>query len=429
MTQTILDRNRTSNMDKITEYSQTSGESDPPTIDDYINLGINTVTEDNISTINTALAEQNNIETITELQTVIDQVLTQQTAVASFELGAQLYADNCSLCHMPLASTDKPNRSVLSLTSAITVIPQMQFLQLNDVELESLEIALSGNTEVVSCEVETIAPRLSRLTPSQYDNTVQTFIPDVVTNPSDDFVSSLSSGRFSTDNSVLSMSTPHVSQLIDVSDTLAELLVAKPETLAACTNSDGDFGDVIISGNGSSASTTIDFDSISAQYIRIEQVGSASNGWGIGDLNIFNNGIAIDRSDWELEASDNIAITDLAIDNTDTTRWVTSVSQAGGEWVTIDLGSEQTFDQIILNQRPKNASAYPRAYEIRIASDAIETGISESECEDLFFNELLTRAFRRPIESEELAIYRGFYEYYYHQIFSSVQSWEKKMVY
>lgn len=81
----------------------------------------------------------------------------------------------------------------------------------------------------------TIAPRVRRLSPSQFDNTVRTFIPNLNDSPSQGFLSSLTlTSRFRGAAGSLNMSTGQVGQLLDVGEDLALQLVEEPEFLAPC---------------------------------------------------------------------------------------------------------------------------------------------------------------------------------------------------
>ena len=55
------------------------------------------------------------------------------------------------------------------------------------------------------------------------------------------------------------------------------------------------------------------------------------------------------RSHWVLNASNNIQALSFAIDGSSDTRWTTEETQHNGQWLTIDLGREETFNTIALN--------------------------------------------------------------------------------
>ena len=81
----------------------------------------------------------------------------------------------------------------------------------------------------------TIAPRLRRLSPKQFDNTVRTFIPGVDDSPSNGFLGSLTqTNRFLGAAGELNMSAGQVDQVLDVTEALGIKLAAQPEFLAPC---------------------------------------------------------------------------------------------------------------------------------------------------------------------------------------------------
>ena len=70
-----------------------------------------------------------------------------ETDGVSFELGLQVYADNCASCHQPIDRTNKPYRSLQEIESSIQYIPAMTHIVLNTVELQSLTLALNPSSE------------------------------------------------------------------------------------------------------------------------------------------------------------------------------------------------------------------------------------------------------------------------------------------
>jgi hypothetical protein len=62
-----------------------------------------------------------------------------------------------------------------------------------------------------------------------------------------------------------------------------------------------------------------------------------------------------------------------AIDGNAGTRWTTGVSQANGQWFQVDMGSANTFYQIVLDATGSSGD-YPRGYQVNISSDGINWG-------------------------------------------------------
>jgi hypothetical protein len=62
-----------------------------------------------------------------------------------------------------------------------------------------------------------------------------------------------------------------------------------------------------------------------------------------------------------------------AIDGNAGTRWTTGVSQANGQWFQVDMGSANTFYQIVLDSSGSSGD-YPRGYQVNISNDGINWG-------------------------------------------------------
>jgi len=68
--------------------------------------------------------------------------------VVSYELGAEIYAENCAACHLPLELSNKRNITLEQLITSISEVPVMRNLQLTDVELESVVFALNSDAPI-----------------------------------------------------------------------------------------------------------------------------------------------------------------------------------------------------------------------------------------------------------------------------------------
>lgn len=114
------------------------------------------------------------------------------------------------------------------------------------------------------------------------------------------------------------------------SDSLSSTPVSSQSSLAVISSS------TILSSMGQSSSTTIPSSSSS----EIAQSSSAAS----------SSSTATDpRQNWVLNASHNTEELSLAIDESVSTRWTTKSTQHNGQWLSIDLGSVQTFNRIHLN--------------------------------------------------------------------------------
>ncbi len=64
-----------------------------------------------------------------------------------------------------------------------------------------------------------------------------------------------------------------------------------------------------------------------------------------------------------------------ALDGNLTTRWSTGASQVNGQWFQVDLGSANTFSNIVLNAI-NSANDYPRGYQVYVSNDGVNWGSS-----------------------------------------------------
>jgi fibronectin type 3 domain-containing protein len=81
----------------------------------------------------------------------------------------------------------------------------------------------------------------------------------------------------------------------------------------------------------------------------------------------------LNRSGWAVSASPNSSAAAKAIDGNTTTRWSTVELQVPGEWFQVDMGSAQTFFQIVLDQGSWPGD-YPIGYQVNVSSDGVNWG-------------------------------------------------------
>ena len=84
-------------------------------------------------------------------------------------------------------------------------------------------------------------------------------------------------------------------------------------------------------------------------------------------------GSAFKRDDWVLAASNNSADLVNIVDGDESSRWATGEQQAPDQWLTIDLGAAQTFNQIVLSAEA-SPNDFPRSYELYVSSDGSDWG-------------------------------------------------------
>ncbi len=74
------------------------------------------------------------------------------------------------------------------------------------------------------------------------------------------------------------------------------------------------------------------------------------------------------RNDWKFTASHNSSELRFIVDNNTLSRWNTKIPQAPGQWLRIELPSEQTLAGVALDTE-SNRDDYPRAYQIETSTD------------------------------------------------------------
>lgn len=76
----------------------------------------------------------------------------------------------------------------------------------------------------------------------------------------------------------------------------------------------------------------------------------------------------LDRSDWAITASSSSEPTERLIDGDLATRWSSGQLQVPGDWLHIDLGSEQAFDTLFMNSGT-NWGDYAHGYDVLVSND------------------------------------------------------------
>jgi len=115
--------------------------------------------------------------------------------------------------------------------------------------------------------------------------------------------------------------------------------------------------------------TTINLPTQTARSIRISQTAMNSAPWSIQELNVL--GPVLGRQGWLVKGSSTAAGgTDdpmNTIDGNAATRWTTAEPQFPQQWIKVDLGVTQTFNQVTLEAG--SATTFPAAYAITVSSD------------------------------------------------------------
>ncbi|SDP28954.1 Aryl-phospho-beta-D-glucosidase BglC, GH1 family [Paenibacillus sp. yr247] len=136
-------------------------------------------------------------------------------------------------------------------------------------------------------------------------------------------------------------------------------------------SNDGANWTTVASGSGTPGNTIVKFASQAAQYIKVVQTGSSSSWWSISEFNVFTDSV-LDRTGWTATASSSDPYGDVpanALDGNTGTHWGSGAAQVGGEWFKVDMGSNHTFNQIVLDSGSSSPSDYPRSYTVQVSND------------------------------------------------------------
>lgn len=140
----------------------------------------------------------------------------------------------------------------------------------------------------------------------------------------------------------------------------------------------------VASGQGTNGDLTISFPVQNVRYLKIVQTGWSSNWWSIAELSIFNYGtgkqVELPRSGWSMTASSTASDSSDAgmLDGDVTTRWSTGKPQEKGQWIELDLGSAQSFNQILMDSQ-SSPDDYARGYELLVSMDGKTWGSPVTE--------------------------------------------------
>jgi hypothetical protein len=133
----------------------------------------------------------------------------------------------------------------------------------------------------------------------------------------------------------------------------------------------------VATGAPTTAVVTINFAAAQGRYLRVTQTGAAANYWSIDELRVactipgFNPDAGLvdpyDSTYWKATASVDNADSAKAIDGVPTTRWTTGANQAGGEYLTIDLGGPAMLSGVTLDSG--GANDFPSGYKLELSTN------------------------------------------------------------
>jgi hypothetical protein len=139
------------------------------------------------------------------------------------------------------------------------------------------------------------------------------------------------------------------------------------------SNDGSNWGNAIVSSNGSGQIVTISFATQSARFIKVIQTGSTSNWWTIDEFNVYDASGALNRSGWTASASLSNLVPLNALDGNTDTRWSTAEPQTNGQWFLVDMGSICSFSKITLDARAYPTD-YPRGYQVFVSPNGSNWG-------------------------------------------------------
>ncbi|MEO5897471.1 MAG: discoidin domain-containing protein [Vicinamibacterales bacterium] len=151
-----------------------------------------------------------------------------------------------------------------------------------------------------------------------------------------------------------------------------------PRGYVVATSDDNATWTDVTSGAGAAVSTTITLPGgVTTRYVRITQTGSSGSWWSIHEISLHRNsgGSSVGSQDPELSTSNWIASASLgssnawaALDRNPSTRWDTGTRMQNGQWFNVDLGTAQTFNQVVL-EYVGSADDFPRGYVVAISDN------------------------------------------------------------
>ena len=176
-----------------------------------------------------------------------------------------------------------------------------------------------------------------------------------------------------------------------------------PRGYEVLTSNDGSSWTKVASTYGGTRIIMVElFTTAFARHLRLVQTGTSGSWWSIAELAFTSEGF-FDRTGWTITASSTEpgGSTASLKDGNHGTRWSTGAAQASGQWLQVDLGATQTFNQIVMDTA-KNSSDendYPRGYTVQVSSDAtnwtqVASGVGGVKATPINFAAVRGRYFR-----------------------------------
>lgn len=139
------------------------------------------------------------------------------------------------------------------------------------------------------------------------------------------------------------------------------------------------WGTAVTKGQGEAGTLLMTFPIQHARYMKIVQTGEADKWWSIAELNVYHYGIGkqkpLEPNGWIATASSTAGgeSTQAMIDGNPDTRWSTGSEQKNGDYIVLDLGGKQSFNQVVM-ESGRNHNDYAKGYEVYVSNDGENWG-------------------------------------------------------
>ncbi len=151
----------------------------------------------------------------------------------------------------------------------------------------------------------------------------------------------------------------------------------------------------VATGTGTASPETVSFAAQTAQYIRVVlTAGGTTSWWSVAEFTVFNGTpeTALGETGWVASTNTAAAGADVAanaIDGNIATRFSSDAVQASGMFFQVNMGSAQTFNQIVMNSGSSTGD-YARGYNVEVSANgttftSVATGTGTASPETVTF--------------------------------------------
>ena len=135
----------------------------------------------------------------------------------------------------------------------------------------------------------------------------------------------------------------------------------------------------VASCTGTTAHQVVRFSAVTAQYVAVVLTAADTHWWSVDELNLFQgncaaiaSGTALGRSGWVASTNAHPGSADApanALDGNPATRFSTDAPQAAGQFLEVDLGAKQTFDELEMSV-PGSPTDYARGFYVEVSDNS-----------------------------------------------------------